>query len=148
MDITGLGPIFDLGGKIIDKIFPDPEQRDAAKLALLKQQQAGELDELKISMSAILAEANSKDPWTSRARPSFLYVVYLLLLWSIPMGFMFMYSPEASANFTAGFKAWMDAIPLAIIDLFKAVMLGYIGGRSIEKTASVVNNIIGKKKEK
>jgi hypothetical protein len=31
-------------------------------------------------MAAVLAEAESPDPWTSRARPSFLYVMYVLLL--------------------------------------------------------------------
>ena len=38
-------------------------------------------------MSAIVAEANSSDPWTSRARPSFLYLIYVLLLFAVPMGF-------------------------------------------------------------
>ena len=36
-------------------------------------------------MQAIVAEAQSADPRTSRARPSFLYVMYALLIWSIPM---------------------------------------------------------------
>lgn len=42
MDITGIGSVLDFGGKIIDRLWPDPEQRDAAKLELFKAQQAGE----------------------------------------------------------------------------------------------------------
>jgi len=77
-DLTGIGSVFDFGSKVIDKIFPDAAERDKAKLELIKVQADGQLKELEIQLSAILAEANSTDPWTSRARPSFLYVVYTL----------------------------------------------------------------------
>src|SRR3546814_5865711 len=68
--IEGLiGPI----AKLIDKIIPDPEARDHAKLELLKLEGSQEMEAIKTRMTAIVAEANSADPWTSRARPSFLY---------------------------------------------------------------------------
>lgn len=51
LDITGIGSIFDFGSKVIDKIFPDPAQRDAAKLELLKQQQAGEFKEIETALA-------------------------------------------------------------------------------------------------
>jgi hypothetical protein len=41
-----LSAAFDLGGKILERIFPDPVQRDAAKLKLLEMQQTGELAQL------------------------------------------------------------------------------------------------------
>ena len=127
---TGL---FNIGSKLIDKLFPDPTAKAQAQLELLRLQQSGELEEMKTALSAIIAEANSPDPWTSRARPSFLYVVYILLLWSIPMGILTIFKPEAAAAFTAGFKAWMDSIPEPILTLFGTVMLGYVLGRSYEK---------------
>ena len=34
---------------------------------------------MQVSLSAILAEANSQDPWTSRARPTFLSVAAIAL---------------------------------------------------------------------
>lgn len=125
--------LLDVGGKIIDKIFPDPEQRDAAKLALIKEEREGRLEEVKTSMSVMLAEAQSNDPYTSRARPSFLYVVYILMLFSIPMGILHAVSPETAANVSTGATAWFSAIPESIIDMFTIVMMGYIGGRSFEK---------------
>lgn len=137
MDPLTISGVLGIGSKIIDKLFPDPEARDKAKLELIKLERDGDLDEIKTRLSAILAEAQSADPWTSRARPSFLYVVYILLLWSLPMGILFVFNPEAADRFTEGFKAWMNAIPEPVLTLFGTVMLGYVVGRSYEKTKGV-----------
>lgn len=137
MDPVTLTGIFSIGSKLVDKLFPDPEQKAKAQLELLQMQQNGELKQIETQLSAILAEAQSADPWTSRARPSFLYVVYILLLWSLPMGVLFVFNPEAAAKFTEGFKSWMGAIPEPILTLFGTVMLGYVVGRSWEKTKGI-----------
>jgi hypothetical protein len=133
IDPITISGILGIGSKIIDKLVPDPEQRAKAQIKLLAMQQRGDLDEMKTQLSAIIAEAQSSDPWTSRARPSFLYVVYVLLLWSIPMGVMTIFRPDAAAAFTAGFRAWMLAIPEPVLTLFGVVMTGYVAGRSWEK---------------
>jgi hypothetical protein len=129
----GIIDIVEIGAKLLDKIIPDPEQKAKAKLELLKMQQDGQLDELKLSLSAIIADSQSTDPWTSRARPTFLYVVYILLLWSLPMGVLFVFNPEAAARFTEGFQQWLAAIPEPVLTLFGVVMTGYVAGRSWEK---------------
>lgn len=136
-DLTGIGSVFEFGSKVIDKIFPDASERDRAKLELLKAQQEGSFREMEIQLSAIMAEAQSADPWTSRARPSFLYVVYVLILSSIPMGILYAWSPQTALDISKGFGEWLKAIPTDIIDLFQYVMLGYIGGRSFEKLKGV-----------
>jgi hypothetical protein len=127
------GGVFSFAGKIIDKIFPDPEAKAKAQVALMEAAQRGDLETLHEEMSVMLAEAQSPDKWTSRARPSFLYVVYVILLFSIPMGFVYAVSPSTAGNITLGFKAWLASIPDSFIQLFGVVMLGYIGGRSWEK---------------
>ena len=137
MPLDPLTAVLDIGGKVIDKLFPDPAQRDQAKLDLLKAQQLGDLEEIKVQLSAIVADANSADPWTSRARPSFLYVVYILLLWSLPMGVLTMFNPPAAAAFTLGFKGWLASIPDSVLQLFGVVMTGYVAGRSWEKVKGV-----------
>ncbi len=137
MDPITITSLFTIGSKIIDKFFPDPEQKAKAQLELLHMQQNGELTMVQTQLSAIIAEAKSADPWTSRARPSFLYVVYILLLWSIPMGVLTIFKPEAAASFTLGFKGWMEAIPEPIIILFGTVMTGYVASRGYEKTRGV-----------
>jgi hypothetical protein len=133
MSLDPLTAVIDIGGKLIDKLFPDPAQRDAAKLELIKAQAAGELDGIKVQLSAIIADSQSADPWTSRARPSFLYVVYILLLWSIPMGMLSMFAPDKAAAFTVGFQGWLTALPEPVLQLFGVVMTGYVAGRSWEK---------------
>ncbi len=137
MDPITIGSIFTIGGKIIDKLFPDPEQKAKAQLELLAMQQSGELEGVKVQLSAIIAEAQSADPWTSRARPSFLYVVYILLLAAIPMGVLTVFNPGAALDLTTGFKAWLGAIPDSILTLFGTVMTGYVLGRSWEKTKGI-----------
>ncbi len=137
MDPITISSIFSIGGKIIDKLFPDPEQKAKAQLELLAMQQSGELEGVKVQLSAIIAEAQSADPWTSRARPSFLYVVYILLLSAIPMGVLTVFNPGAALDLTTGFKAWLGAIPDSILTLFGTVMTGYVLGRSWEKTKGI-----------
>jgi hypothetical protein len=70
--------------------------------------------------------------------PSFLYVVYVLLLAGIPMGVLYAFSPDARSNVADGFNAWLDAIPDRVYDLFQWVMLGYITSRGVEKGVSLV----------
>jgi hypothetical protein len=129
----------DLIGKAIDRFVPDPAQRDAAKLAMFQAEKAGDMDAVKVAMSAILAEANSADPWTSRARPSFLYVVYVLLLFGLPMGLLSAFKPDIAAQVAVGFKAWLAAIPDSLYLLFGTVMTGYGVQRTIEKVKGVAS---------
>lgn len=129
--------LFSLGSEILDRVIPDPEARDKAKLELLKMEQDGRFEEMRIRLSAILAEANSADPWTSRARPSFLYVMYVMILTAIPVGIAQVINPAAVAVFTAGVHAWLAAIPEELWWLFGAGYLGYSGARAIEKRKGV-----------
>ncbi len=120
-----IGPIAGL----IDKIIPDPKARDAAKLELLKLQNSQDLDILRNQLSAVLAEAQSADPWTSRARPSFLYVMYTMLLWAIPMGLIAAIRPEAAANIANGMNAYLTGLPEPLYALFGTGYLGYTVAR-------------------
>lgn len=132
--IEGLiGPI----AKLIDKIIPDPQARDLAKLELLKLQGSQEMDALRTQLSAILAEAQSVDPWTSRARPSFLYVMYVLLLWSIPMGLIAATRPEMAQAIAHGMNAYLAGIPDSLYALFGTGYLGYTAARSWGKAKGV-----------
>lgn len=133
-DLTGLGSIFDFGSKLVDKLLPDPTQKAAAQLELMRLQQSGELEVMKVQMSAILAEAQSADPWTSRSRPSFLYVMYGMILFSIPMGILSAFYPERAASIATGMQAWLGAIPETLWTVFGVGYLGYTGARSFEKS--------------
>jgi hypothetical protein len=123
--------------KLIDKIIPDPEARDRAKLELLKLEGSHEMEQLKTQLSAIVAEAQSPDPWTSRARPSFLYVMYALLLWAIPMGLIAAARPEMAASIAKGMNAYLAGIPEPLYALFGTGYLGYTAARSWGKAKGI-----------
>ena len=120
-----IGPI----ASLIDKIIPDPKARDLAKLELIKLQGSKEMEVLRTQLSAILAEAQSADPWTSRARPSFLYVIYAMLLWSIPMGLIAAVAPDKAANIARGMNAYLNGLPEPLYALFGTGYLGYTVAR-------------------
>ena len=130
---TLVGPL----SSIIDRILPDKEARDRAKLELIKLEGSQELEEVRVQMSAILAEAQSTDPWTSRARPSFLYVMYFLLLWSVPMGLIAAFRPEAARDIAAGMNAYLAGIPEPLYALFGTGYLGYTMARQWGKIRGV-----------
>ena len=114
---------------IIDKVIPDKAARDKAKLELLQLQGSQELAEIQARLSAVVAEANSHDPWTSRARPSFLYVIYALLLWAIPMGLVAAFRPQAALDIAAGMNAYLNGLPEPLYALFGTGYLGYTAAR-------------------
>lgn len=121
-----VGPV----SKLLDKIIPDPQARDKAKLELLKLQGDQEMQTLTAQMQAIVAEAQSADPWTSRARPSFLYVMYALLLWSIPMGLIAAVNPAMAQGIGSGMTAYLRGIPEELYALFGTGCLGYTAARA------------------
>lgn len=128
-----IGPI----ASLIDKIIPDPKARDAAKLELIKLQGGQDMEMLRIQLSAILAEAQSLDPWTSRARPSFLYVMYAIILWAIPMGLIAAVRPEAASDIAGGMNAYLSGLPEPLYALFGTGYLGYTVARQWGKARGV-----------
>lgn len=128
--IAALIPVL---GTVLDKILPDAGEREKAKAELARMDKEGELKEMETQMSAIVMEAQSEDPWTSRARPSFLYVVYIIILAAIPMGVLHAIDPALAGDIAKGFKLWLDAIPEDMWTLFGIGYLGYSGARSWDK---------------
>ena len=118
-------------------IIPDPKARDAAKLELIKLQGGQEMEALRTQLSAILAEAGSNDPWTSRARPSFLYVIYVMILWAIPMGLIAAAQPETAARIANGMNAYLNGLPEPLYALFGTGYLGYTAARQWGKAKGI-----------
>src|SRR3989304_8832343 len=119
MALDPLTAILDLangvGSKLINKIFPDKiaqeNERAKATLELLSLQNDFEIKQQTTQLSAIIAEAQSVDPWTSRARPSFLYVIYIMLLLGVPMGVLSAFKPELATLIASGLQQWLAGIP-------------------------------------
>jgi hypothetical protein len=122
---------------IIDKVIPDKAARDKAKLDLLALQGTQEMQQIQTQLSAIVAEANSKDPWTSRARPSFLYVMYVMILWALPMGVLAAFRPDTARDIAAGMNAYLNGLPEPLYALFGTGYLGYTAMRQWGKVKGV-----------
>lgn len=125
-----LGPILGkLGGELIDNLFETEEERANAKAKLVNL----DLKRYEIQMSAIVAEAKSADPWTSRARPSFLYVIYAVIILCFVGGIIGIWFPNDVALAATNIKDLLAAIPDSLWALFGAGYLGYSGARSYDK---------------
>jgi len=130
---TLIGPIT----SIIDKVIPDKEARAKAKLELLRLEGSHEMEMVEARLQAIVAEANSQDPWTSRARPSFLYVMYAMILWALPMGVLAAFNPSAAKEIAAGMNAYLNGLPEPLYALFGTGYLGYTAARQWGKVKGV-----------
>lgn len=135
MDLTGMGTaISGAFNTVADKFFIDADQKQAFKLKAIELQQQGAFKTQEIQLSAILAEAQSKDSWTSRARPSFLYVMYLMIIAAIPMGILSVFQPNMAVQVATGMQAWLSAVPDTLWTVFGVGYLGYTGAREYGKT--------------
>lgn len=120
----------DIGGKLIDKLWPDPAQRDAAKLKLLELQQAGELAQISVNQE----EAKSSSLFVSGWRPSIGWVCSVACAWNwigLPV-----------AKFSVLFLGYaaIDMSPADLSEMMPILlgMLGLGGLRTIEKLNSKV----------
>ncbi len=128
-----------LGSELIDNLFESEKEKAEAKAKLMHLEQQGKLQTTQAQLSAIIFEAKSADKWTSRARPAFMYVVYIMILASIPMGVLFAINPQGAQALIQGAQLWLAAIPEAMWTLFGVGYLGYAGARSFDKSKALKN---------
>ncbi len=131
-----LGGLFEVGAKLIDRLFPDQVARDKAKVELLTMQANGELEELKVRMSAIVAEAQSDSWLAANWRPltmlSFVFIIFNN--WVLYPYFK-----------AFGLPVIYLEVPVNVWDIIEIGLGGYVVGRSGEKIASSVAEALKKK---
>lgn len=119
-----LAAILGLVPSILDKVIPDPVERDKAKLEFLKQQQSGLLTELQGQIDIIQAEAKSEHWLTANWRPlTMLTFVVIIANNYILYPYLSLFWPDAPQL----------SIPPDMWDLLKIGLGGYVVGRSAEK---------------
>lgn len=132
--------VFDLGKTLIDRLITDPKANAEAQLKLMELDQTGRLTELQLQMSAILAEANSADPWTSRARPSFLYLFYAIIAFMTMVApAIGIFYPDTMDLFFMNVGKGFTSIPQELWWAFSVGYLGYAGTKSFEAVKGVRN---------
>ena len=121
-----LGALLDIGGKILDKVFPDPAQAEQAKLKLLEMQQNGELAQI----AADTAEQQEltkrqqadmmSDSWLSKnIRPMTLLFI---------LGGYFIFAMMSAFDLDTN-KAYVELLG----QWGMLIMSFYFGGRTLEK---------------
>lgn len=110
--------VLGIGGKLIDRLWPDPEQRAQAQLALMELAQKGELTELIERASIVKAEAQS-DHWLAATWRPVLMLTFGALIVARWFGW-------AAPNLT-------EAEYLKLWGIVELGLGGYVIGRSAEK---------------
>ena len=127
-----LGALLDIGGKLIDKFFPDPEQKAKAQLELLQMQQNGELAQI----NADIAEQQeltkrqqadmASDSWLSKnIRP--LTLIFILVFYVV-FALMSAGGIDTNQKYVELLGQWGMLI-----------MSFYFGGRTLEKIIDMKN---------
>ena len=80
-----------------------------------------------------MLEAQGVDPWTSRARPSFLYLMYGIITLTFVGGILGIWWPDAVTTAGQNIANLLAAIPEELWWLFGTGYLGYTGARSFDK---------------
>ena len=113
-----LSAVLGIGGKLIDKLLPDPEQKAKAQLALLELAQKGELTELTARAEIVKTEAASSHWLAANWRPLTMLTFTALIVarwfgWAAP--------------------ALSEAEYLKLWSIVEFGLGGYVVGRSAEK---------------
>ena len=135
MNLSDLNPLVAIGGKILDRVLPDPSAAAAAKAELLKMEQEGELARMANETKLYETEQNNltqrvqadmaSDSWLSKnIRP--MTLIFLLVAYS---GFAIasMFELETRGAYVELLGQWG-----------MLVMSFYFGGRTMEKIAERV----------
>lgn len=132
--------IFDVGMKLIERIFPSAETQAAAKLEFLKLQQAGEFKQLEADVSLALAqikvneaEAESSDPFRAGWRP--------FIGWVCGVGLAFQFVIRPLANWTVAINGYTTFLPGLELETLMTLLFGMLGlgaYRTTEKIKGLV----------
>jgi hypothetical protein len=82
MALDPVTALLDIGGKVIDRIWPDPTQAATAKLELIKLQQSGELAAMACQLEINKVEAANPSVFVSGWRPFIGWVCGAACAWN------------------------------------------------------------------
>lgn len=125
----GLDAILGIGGKIIDRLWPDQSARDQARLALMEMAQKGELAEFAGRVEVVKAEAQSEAWLASNWRPITMltFVGLIVARW-----------------FGLTVPGITPELEIQLLELIKIGLGGYVVGRSAEKIVPQIAEIMRK----
>ena len=132
MALDPVTALLGIGGKVIDRVWPDPAQAAQAKLELFKLQQSGELAQMTGQLEVNKAEASSASTFTSGWRP------FIGWICGVAFAVQFVLGPLASwASRLAGHPLEFPAMDVSTMMPLLFGMLGLGAYRTAEKIQGV-----------
>ena len=131
MSLDPVTAALDIGGKLIDRLWPSPEDAAKAKLQLFEMAQKGELTELSARAEIIKQEAASES-WLAASWRPITMLTFTVLIVARWFGLS---APNLAVE--EYIKLW---------DIVELGLGGYVIGRSVEKTISGASAVVGKLK--
>src|ERR1051326_2493307 len=136
MAFDPISAALDIGGKLIDKFFPDPQAAQAAKLKLFEMQQSGDLARLtaetdlgKAAAQIVEAEAKSEG-WLTRSWRPLTMLVFVGLIVARIFGLTDQHISTEEYD-----RLWQ---------LVQIGVGGYVASRGIEKVVPDIVKAMGK----
>jgi hypothetical protein len=133
-----ISALLDVGGKLIDKLLPDPAAKQAAQIQLLQMAQNGELAQLaantdlaKGQLQVDQAEASNPSLFVSGWRPFVGWVC------GSGLAYAFLIKPICSPFAVKFLGAALEPLPTETLLTLLMGMLGLGGMRTIEKLQGV-----------
>lgn len=135
MALDPVTAIFDIGGKVIDRLWPDPTQAAQAKLELFKLQQSGELAQITGQLEINKTEAANASVFVSGWRPAIGWIC------GAALAYQYIIRPVVSWGVIAAGHP-LPPMPGLDENLWQLLlgMLGLGGLRTFEK----INNVAAK----
>lgn len=124
--------VLGIGGKLIDRLWPDPEKKAAAQLELIKLQQSGELAAIAGQLEINKIEAAHTSVFVSGWRPAVGWIS------ALGLGIQFVVNPLITwASAFVGRPIVFPNLDLSLLLTLLGGMLGLGGLRSYEKVNGV-----------
>lgn len=134
MPFDPLSAVLDVGGKLIDRLWPDPTQKAQAQLALLQLQQSGELAAITGQFDINKTEAASNSMFVAGWRPAVGWVC------ALGLGVDVIIRPILSqASTLAGHTVNLAPLDMSTLLPLLFGMLGMGAMRSYDKTTGTAN---------
>lgn len=135
MSLDPISLLLNIGGQVIDRIFPDPAQKAAAQLELFKLQQSGELQQITGQLAVNQEEAKSTSIFIAGWRP------FIGWICGAAFGINFVVAPIAV--FIVGLSGKVIQFPSLDFTTMMPVLLGMLGlgaYRTYEKVTNAEGN--------
>ena len=132
MAFDPVSAVLDIGGKLIDRLWPDPTKAAEAKLELIKLQQSGELAIIAGQLKINEIEAANPSIFVSGWRPAVGWVC------TIGLAMQFLVAPIVTwGALIIGYPITLPPLDLGFLATMLGGILGLGGMRTVEKINSV-----------